>query len=318
MSAPASSSSVSPRTDTLSMKYPPGFEVSNTSLGPMSIPFHIYSAKSSIIFMDVDPKKVESFLVDSNQHKEFSPILTETGRAVSIIYLVDYQDSTAGKYLEAMIAFICRMNVDENVAPISANPMLWYPRIFGDPQCRMVNMKLWLDQIEPIVYGRDILGADKLHGDMTMQLSPAKGVQSCSIVDKTSGEMVLKYSLSAYPEDDMHRAIESGMTTSMKALANPEGIIVSHFDVYFTKGVLPKDRYSSDIVPRTPLIQHNYLHDLPVMQLWTDKDQLEMGPALRLNEFDVKPYFVLRTNDCRAVCLPPMNVALGMKSAHTN
>jgi hypothetical protein len=160
-----------PRADPLFAEYPAIGSVSLSNGVQTSAPFHSRNATSLVFWGTAARKAVEPLLRGSSWAAV--TLASDPDRVMAQVWVVKYFDTTAGPYEEVIASLIVQPRTAAADAVATAqgssvdcsNSYCHISHLFLREGTHCFLHKLWLNETNPILYGRELLGANKFKAD---------------------------------------------------------------------------------------------------------------------------------------------------------
>lgn len=169
-----------------------------TSSGPMAVPFHMDAAKQNVMVGTVPAELAAKTVADGGVGELYEPIVTAEGKGVIMLWVMDYEATTCGAYQEFVFTvFVQRKGSPAPKLPKLSSPeayamILMVPGVFGFIE------RLFLNKMEPVVYGRELLSLDKNLELMESNFEYGKG-NSVKVRSTFGGEPLVSLDMGPEP-----------------------------------------------------------------------------------------------------------------------
>eukprot|EP00030_Apusomonadida_sp_AF-17_P000738 a176078_30.p1 GENE.a176078_30~~a176078_30.p1 ORF type:complete len:379 (-),score=100.85 a176078_30:595-1704(-) len=154
---------IHPRDDDLFIDFPASNNAVLSSKAVVSMPFHAYDARATIVSGHVSLAALNAMLDAHGDGRLWRAVSTTDGRGIAIVWLMKYNDSTAGPYNEIVVSFAvsARDGPDRELGCSAEDAFCGLAALNCRTGIHMLIYKLWLDSQLAIDIGRELLGCDK-------------------------------------------------------------------------------------------------------------------------------------------------------------
>lgn len=137
--------------------------------GEVPVPYHNYDSRALVIAGTCEMEHVAALAGE-----DYQPVRTSQGRAVGLLWLMDYRDTSIGPYRECVVTFLVARDAIELD---DSNPYRIQRALLCDPRIFLFMHRLWVTTTPALEYGRLLLGADKLLGAVDIERTRAGSTQ---------------------------------------------------------------------------------------------------------------------------------------------
>lgn len=276
-----------------------------TSAGPMNVPFHLDEAEQTIVAGTFPAAVARDMLKGAHADALYEPLLDGAGRAIGQLWAQLYYQTTAGAYEE----FVFNVLVRRKGGPEPAIPALDTPEAYAtlltSPGVTALIERLFLNETEPIVYGREIFSLNKRVEPMKSAFALADD-GSLTAEATHAGEHLVSLSLS--PRPGLFAALRSAANTVSALGGIGAAVSAAAAETIAVGMVAPGGLVEGQGTAPKHII--SVLSGSPVIQAWDPAvDRLSFGPAFGADLGNFEPVVVTRISDGQFVMWPAYDLA---------